>query len=61
MCCRCRDNLTHDIAQQLRHGWNIRGGLDIATIEAVLSTLVDATTAEACLTTLDRALRHLDR
>jgi hypothetical protein len=56
-----RDTLTHDIAQQLRHVWNVRGGLDIATVETVLSTLVDATTAEAYLTALDRALRHLDR
>jgi hypothetical protein len=56
-----RDTLAHDIAQQLRHVWNVRGGLDIATVETVLSTLVDATTAEAYLTALDRALRHLDR
>jgi len=49
------------ITEQTRHVWNIRGGLDIATIETALSTLVDATTAEAYPTSLDRALRHLDR
>jgi hypothetical protein len=53
--------LQRHLAERLRHVWNRRGGADIATIDTVLSTLVDATLAEGYLAIVDRALRQLDR
>jgi hypothetical protein len=56
-----RSLMIEDFAEQLRQVWNARGAVDIATVEAELSTMMGWTAAGPYVKNLDRALRTLDR
>jgi hypothetical protein len=56
-----RDNVTRDIAEQLRLIWNTRGVEDLAKIEHELATMLDGRAAGTIVKHLDRALKALDR
>jgi hypothetical protein len=53
--------LTAAIAEQLRLVWNQRGATDFAKVESELSRQMGPIAAAPYLTTLDRALRFLNR
>src|SRR6516164_1709043 len=48
------------IADELRRMWNARGAVDLATVQAELSSNMNSAVAGHCMKNLDRVLRSLD-
>jgi hypothetical protein len=48
------------IAEELRRMWNARGAVDLATVQAELSSNMSSAAAGPCLKNLNRILRSLD-